>query len=342
MHDVDGDRVCGIFAEVFEVDSVAIDDDFFALGGDSLLATSLMAAIEKEFRVALPISVLLEAATPRAVQAAISAATGKPTGDALVVVNDEGTGPPLCCVHGMGGEAVFPRHLADSLGKQRPIYGFRAIGLLAGERPLDTVEEIASNYLAALRRVRPHGPYVVLGHCGGSMIAYEMAQQLVAAREPVAGLVLIDPAHNRVTAPYLFSSGPSLAHVQAAFRRHVAEIQAKFDAPGDLADGRRRMLVKTALHSAIAAYSPARFSGPTLLMYTTARKQVLLNPARGFPTLLSNCERVEVQSGHMNMFQEHMPELIAAIAAFLKRTVVAADVAPLGDGRIAVRGAAPF
>ncbi|MEX0853324.1 MAG: alpha/beta fold hydrolase [Bauldia sp.] len=314
--------IARLFAEVFVAKSVEADDSFFRLGGDSLLAVALMAGIEKEFGTALSIATLLEAPTPRLLATAIFKAATERVGDALIVVRGEGRGPPLCCVHGLTGEVVFPQKLADALGVGRPVYGFRALGFQAGERPLETIEQIASNYLAALRRVPGTGPSVLLGHCGGSLIAYEMALQLTAAGETVAGLVLIDPAYDERIAPYLFKSGLSLKLAQAEWRKRAKAIQFTVDRKPDMPHAERGKTVRHALVAAAASYVPRPFDGKTLLLHTTARKDALLNPERGYPTLLPDCEAVEINSDHRNMF-DHMPEVVAAIAPFLDR------VAPL-------------
>ncbi|MEX0853322.1 MAG: alpha/beta fold hydrolase [Bauldia sp.] len=324
--------VCRLFGEAFNDAAIEFDADFFELGGDSMLATSLIASIEKEFDVALPISILLEAPTPRALAAVIFKAAAERVGDALVIAREAGSAPPLCCVHGMNGETVFQRRLADALVGDRPIYALRAIGLQAGERPLETVEQIASNYIAAVRRVRGAGPYVLLGHCGGSLIAAEMAQQLTAAGETVAGLIMIDPAHDKTVAPYLFLSGLSLKLAQSEMKKRIATIQDLFERKPDFSRADRRKVIQAALFAAIGSYAPKPYAGKTLLLYTTSRKQVLLDPTRGFPTLLGDYETVEIKTDHGNMFEHHLPNIVAAIAPFLDR-VAAAESHPVQASR---------
>ena len=52
---------------------------------------------------------------------------------------------------------------------------------------------IARHYTGAMGRIQARGPYYLGGYCIGGVIAFEMAQQLQAAGERVACLVLIDP-----------------------------------------------------------------------------------------------------------------------------------------------------
>jgi thioesterase domain-containing protein/acyl carrier protein len=315
--------VAGLFADVFEVESVNPDDNFFHMGGDSLLAATLMAAIETRFGTALSISTLLEAPTPRKLAEGLLEATIDRAGDALVVVRGGGKGPAIFCVHGINGVAFFPRKLAEALGEDRPICGFRAIGLQSGERPFATVEEIAENYLAALRRVQKEGPYLLLGHCGCSLVAYEMAQQLTAAGESVAGLMLIDPLSYENVAPYLFNSGLALRLIHVEWEKRAKALQSYVDRTPDMTLEDRSKTVRAAMVAAVTRYVPKPFGGKTLLLCTTARKKALLNPQRGLPTLAPDCQVVEIKSVHGDIFEQHMPEIVAAIAPFMNR------VAPL-------------
>jgi len=92
----------------------------------------------------------------------------------------------------MFGNVLNLRHLAHQIGADRPFYGVQARGLFGDEQPHETFEEMARDYLDEVRSVQPHGPYLLGGFSGGGLAAYEMAQQLVAAGEEVALLVMLD------------------------------------------------------------------------------------------------------------------------------------------------------
>lgn len=111
----------------------------------------------------------------------------------LVEIQPEGTRPPIFGVHPMNGEVYFYHKLVPLLGPDQPIYGLRARGMDGREAPLTRIEDMASAYLQEVTQVQPHGPYLILGRCMGSRIAFEMAQQLVRRGETVALLGLIDP-----------------------------------------------------------------------------------------------------------------------------------------------------
>ena len=99
---------------------------------------------------------------------------------------------PFFLVAGMFGNVLNLRHLAHLLGTDRPFYGLQARGLYGDEEPHETFEEAAADYIAELRTVQPHGPYLLGGFSGGGITAYEMARQLEADGEEVALLVMLD------------------------------------------------------------------------------------------------------------------------------------------------------
>ncbi|HHB81507.1 MAG TPA: polyketide synthase, partial [Aliiroseovarius sp.] len=103
-----------------------------------------------------------------------------------------GEATPFFLVAGMFGNVLNLRHLAHLLGADRPFYGLQAKGLLGNEAPHDDVAEAAASMIAEMRQVQPHGPYLLGGFSGGGITAYEIAQQLEAAGEKVALVVLLD------------------------------------------------------------------------------------------------------------------------------------------------------
>jgi phthiocerol/phenolphthiocerol synthesis type-I polyketide synthase E len=186
----------GSFQELFRLNEVGIHDDFFALGGDSLLALRLTAWISDRFGVRLALKEVLEAPTVATLALRLGRAEGAApvarTGPSCLVRLQEGTrGTPLFFVHAAGGEALFYRELARSIGPARPAYGFQAVGL-EGAPCHTSVEEMAAHYLAALRTVRPAGPYLLVGASFGGSIIFEMARRLTAEGHAVPLCAMLD------------------------------------------------------------------------------------------------------------------------------------------------------
>ncbi len=195
----------GFWSDLLGVADVGVMDDFFALGGHSLIAVRLFAMVKKTYRTDFPISVLFEAPTIAACAALIEERIGPVTGDApkvtpirrfahLVPMHEREGGPktPFFLVAGMFGNVLNLRHLAQLLGGDRPFWGLQARGLYGDQAPHATLPEAAADYILEMRQVQPHGPYLIGGFSGGGLTAWEMARQLEAAGEEVALLALLD------------------------------------------------------------------------------------------------------------------------------------------------------
>ncbi|MDZ4136931.1 MAG: thioesterase domain-containing protein, partial [Paracoccaceae bacterium] len=233
----------GFWQDLLGVGQVGVQDDFFALGGHSLIAVRLFAMVRKAYRVDFPISVLFEAPTIAACAALIETRIGPQDGGVagnptnaptrrfthLVAMHEKDGGQkvPFFLVAGMFGNVLNLRHLAQLLGGDRPFYGLQARGLYGDQPPHDTLRDAAADYIAELRQVQPHGPYLIGGFSGGGLTAWEMAHQLEDAGETVALLVLLDtPLPMR----------PALRRADKALIK-LAEVRAK--GPGYLLDWAR-------------------------------------------------------------------------------------------------------
>ncbi|MBD6620400.1 amino acid adenylation domain-containing protein [Komarekiella sp. 'clone 1'] len=180
-----------IWAEVLNVENVGIHDNFFDLGGNSLLAVRLLDQINKQFECNLPLSNLFLNQTIESLEIALNSQTYSLSRSSLVPIQTNGSNPPFFCVHPIFG-VVFPYYeLAHQLGINQPFYGLQPIGI-DGETPLNRIEDMASHYIKALRSVQPKGPYFLGGWSFGGWVAFEMAQQLQNSGEEVALLAVLD------------------------------------------------------------------------------------------------------------------------------------------------------
>ncbi|AEG94151.1 type I polyketide synthase [Ramlibacter tataouinensis] len=204
--------------ELLGVDEVTREDDFFALGGHSLAAVRLFARIRKQFSVDLPLATLFEAPTLGRLAALVAqhggiamapAASEAPAAPAkapatVVPLGKRAWSPlveicrgqpgrrPLFCVHGAGGNVLNFKVISDRLGPEQPFYGLQAQGVDGRLLPLSTVEEMAAQYVQAVRTVDPQGPYRLAGYSAGGVIALEMAQMLRKDGAQVELLAMID------------------------------------------------------------------------------------------------------------------------------------------------------
>ena len=181
-----------LWQRVLDVPEVSPDDDFFALGGHSILAAQLFALIERELGCSVPLATLYDAATPRALASVLSLGTKVEDWQSLVAINRSGDRPPLFLVHSADGRVLPYRDLAAHLGPDQPVFGLQSAGL-DGRSPIDAqFEHVAQRYVDEIRQVQPHGPYMLSGYRLGGTLALEMAQQLTSSGETVGLLAMIE------------------------------------------------------------------------------------------------------------------------------------------------------
>ncbi|MGH9020883.1 MAG: non-ribosomal peptide synthetase, partial [Acidimicrobiales bacterium] len=181
-----------LWQEVIGVRRIGLDDDFFDLGGHSLLAVELFAAIERATGARLRLATIFEAPTVARMAHVLRASGVDAEVGSLVALTTTGDRTPIFAVTAGDGNAVGFGPLARRLGSDQPFYVLQPRGL-DGTAPLHrSVEAMAGFYVEEIRTVQPTGPYVLVGRCFGSLVAYEMARQLEATGEVVALLASID------------------------------------------------------------------------------------------------------------------------------------------------------
>ncbi|NJO16202.1 MAG: acyltransferase domain-containing protein [Thioploca sp.] len=193
-------QIAKVWQEVFSIASLGIHDNFFELGGDSLIAVSLAIKLRDLLQISLPPQSVLQSPTIAQLAELIVShhsdfnASKQPlqTVSPLVAIRSTGSKVPFFCIHPVGGNIFCYTELAHYLDLEQPVYGLQAKGLDGQEEPLTQVEDMAKEYLNALQRIQPHGPYLLGGWSFGGVVAFEMAQQLRKQDQQVALLALFD------------------------------------------------------------------------------------------------------------------------------------------------------
>ncbi|MGF1424992.1 amino acid adenylation domain-containing protein [Kitasatospora sp. LaBMicrA B282] len=196
------------WGQALKYDEVSAADEFFAAGGNSLIAVALVNRINREFGTRLPLQVVFEAPRLADLAARIEHDSGTPA-SRLVRLHD-GAAPedagqpsdvaPVFCWPGLGGYPMNLRLLGQRAALGRPFYGVQAQGINAGEQPYPTVQQMAAADLAEIRRLQPAGPYRLWGYSFGARVAFETAWQLEQLGETVDQLLLICPGNPKVGA----------------------------------------------------------------------------------------------------------------------------------------------
>jgi len=359
-------RLAGFWSDLLGLEQVGAEDSFFDLGGHSLIAVRLFGMIRKAYRVDLPISILFEAPTIRACAALIEAQIGPQEAgqDApapqepqrrfthLVPMHRGEGGPktPFFLVAGMFGNVLNLRHLAHLLGEDRPFYGLQARGLYGGAAPHDDLTEAATDMIGELRQIQPHGPYLLGGFSGGGITAYEMAQQLHAAGEEVALIVMLDtplpqrrPLSRRdrlmIQGQELKAGGP-LYPLRWAARRLAWEITKRRPKPASETDAHHfhDSAIEAAFYRAIAKYQVRPWAGALHLFrpplvgkwqvsdgrWVSSERAYVL-PDNDWSGFAPQVQVTEVPGTHDSMVLE--PN-VRVLAARLRRVIAAAESLP--------------
>jgi amino acid adenylation domain-containing protein len=189
------ERLARLWAEALRLERVGIHDNFFEIGGDSLMATGLFARIEAEFGQSTPLAILFRAQTIADLAGVLTNLTESgPSRSTFAIGNGNSRRPPLFVVHGMDGDLGQWRHLMEHLGSARNVYGLKLPGENGVAQPFTSIEALAGYHVDRMCNVQPEGPYHVAGYSFGAKVALEIAQQLLASGRLVGLLGSIDSA----------------------------------------------------------------------------------------------------------------------------------------------------
>lgn len=198
------ERLAEVWCKELGLISVGVNHNFFEVGGSSLQAAMVTTNLSTELGQHVPTALLFDLASiaqvaqrlvelyPETIakrfgESAVAFYAESARGDRsaggsnhplLAPLKPTGTKPPIFMVHPPGGIVVCYRELAQSLESDQPLWAIRSRGLHGKERLPESIEEMASEYIEAIRTVQPEGPYMLGGWSLGGLVAYEMAKQL--------------------------------------------------------------------------------------------------------------------------------------------------------------------
>jgi len=321
-HDALELQLVQIWEDLLQRRPVGVDEDFFELGGDSLLAMSLLARVSQETGYNLPTSGILQARTIEKLARALREGVPPENWSPIVPIQPEGTNRPFFCVHPGGGNVLCYLGLSKWLGGDWPFFGVQCPGIDGVREPLHTAEEMAREYVAALMRVQPRGPYALGGWSVGGVLALEMAQQLTAAGHRVAPLAIFDsgalyacailtamfPKGEMGTLDWLRMPGDQQV---AEFRRRSAPARLVPDNADDALAGRIARLFASNMR-ALLNYSPRPYAGRIVLFQASeAIVKKRFEPRYEWPRLCEHVEVLEVPGNHLTMIYEPHVRVLA-------------------------------
>jgi thioesterase domain-containing protein len=282
--------LAGIWSEVLGLEQVGICDNFFALGGDSLLAARVNQDVQSGFDTELPLSMIFQAPTVEQLASVLTENGKEIVGESLVMLRDGESGPPVFCLPGMLGNVYNDLgDLARYLGPERPVYG-----LQDGIQNPSKIEALAAHYVDEVRRVQPEGPYFLVGVCSGGTIAFEMAQQLRIRGQRVAMLALVEPAPLYV--PGLGTYYTLVSHILRQLARrfgHHSRNVSGLNSPEQRTYIRLRRKI-IANQWALRHYTPEPYPGSIHLFLTDETLDLPDNPRLGWREMATG--RVEIHA----------------------------------------------
>jgi acetoacetyl-CoA synthetase len=306
---------------------IGADDDFFDLGGDSVLALQLFHEIGRATGRLLPITTIYEASTPARLKAALDQAADTPFSP--LVLLKQGTGEPVFIAHGIGGNVVELRKLSQSVHTPRPVYGIQAKGVDGAEKPLQSIAAMVEYYLPHLRAVQPHGPYFLCGYSFGGLVAMELARRLQVEGETIALLGFIDSfPHPRRFPPRVrmavrlrmardtFRTLPFAAACRAVFAKLRG--RGNWGKPSiDFAEhGANAAAIQLVYDRSIAAlnrYRPRHYPG-VVAFFLPAASIVPVAPHRVWGKFVARLTLHRVRGDHTSMVRDHAADLAAAMS----------------------------
>ncbi|AXA91301.1 non-ribosomal peptide synthetase [Massilia sp. YMA4] len=346
--------IAALWAELLGVERVGRHDNFFDLGGYSLMVFQVIEGLkQKGYNAALQ-DVLLAQELSALAQLITANNGGAPASSQWVTIRRGGTRPPLVFIHEPSGEVLSYERLARHIDDEVGLYGIRADR--AAVTAQTTYEQLAESYVRILREALPQGPYRLAGWSAGGVLAYEVARQLVAQGQEVQFVGLIDSWLRgtagatagaigladklMLLASYIEYQGYQLADAETAQLMAAADLPAALDlARGqrwlgkdiDAADFEARIALAYHLRQAAHAYAAQPVDAPVHLF--TADPREAADPANGWGTVLRGRLQVYPIGGdHWSLMMEparagRLGGAMAAVLAGIDGTVTLAEPA---------------
>ncbi|MTI47958.1 MAG: amino acid adenylation domain-containing protein [Firmicutes bacterium] len=181
-----------IWEEVLNTSNIQVYDNFFTVGGHSMLVMTLINKIHNKFGIQLPISTLFERSTIAELADKIRDNVQQPTSIMVNIQKGNGDMPPLFLIHPHGGGVYCYYNLVKHLGADVNVYGIQAVGLDSDYKPIDSLDRIVECYLEEIRAKQAIGPYLIGGWSFGGIVAYEIARRLEEMGEEIGFLGMLD------------------------------------------------------------------------------------------------------------------------------------------------------
>jgi amino acid adenylation domain-containing protein len=300
-----------IWQELLNIRPIGVRDHFFELGGDSLLAVSMLAHVERQCGRIISPATFAAAPTIEALTEALVRDEADTGFRPLTVLEGHGAGTPFVFLHGdYFGGGFYCQSLARVLVDDRPFIALQPHGLGAEPIP-STIEAMAADRLEVLRAAQPRGPYLLGGYCNGALVAFEMARRLVALGEKVQFLLLIAPTTAKLAPRSPASSPDGNELTPPTGPKPISNLMS-------LEPAERRRTLADIYNRAVADYRPRPYIGPVTIFQPSLDPIRGNHPARGWNEVAKKVDVFLVPGGHFTAITQHAPVLGRQLRACLR------------------------
>lgn len=329
-----------IWERALDSSPISAEDNFFDLGGDSILALKLFTEISKVCGVELPPVTIYEAPTIRAL-AAVLEHPEKFHFPALTLLKEGKESLPIFVTHGIGGNVMDFFQVVKHIRTDQPIYGLQSKGINGVEEPHERIEDMAEYFLEAVRERQPHGPYYLMGYSLGGLVVLEMAQRLTAEGEKIGLLVLLEAYPHRrylqLEQNLRLLARRAVRHLRVLsdlparraldYLLHPAErlvytkngISKKNGLPLDLWFTPAMQEMRDRAYLGLKNYRPRFYSGSIKFMRAERVTDFPANAEAVWRRLAKEFESVTVPGDHLEIMNTHFELVGAALSRYLQQ-----------------------
>ena len=308
-----------IWQRVLQLPSVGADDNFFDLGGDSALALELFNEIALASGRELPPVMIYHAPTITALAGLLEQPT-TPRVPPLVRLKSGSEEPPVFIAHGLGGSVMDFFQVVKHIQTPRAIHGMQAKGIDGVEEPLDRIEDMARYSLDAVKQVQPHGPYLLIGFSLGGLVALEMAQQLIAEKEKIGLLLMLDsyPHVSRLSRGQRARLSSRQTWRRFARRLHWLGVKPPYQTTVETSPSAALQHFRYTSYLALERYQPRFYPGKINFVRAAIPTDFPANPTAIWSPLANELELKTVPGDHLGIMTTHFESLASVISGFLR------------------------
>lgn len=333
-----------IWQRVLQRPLIGVNHNFFGLGGGIHLADRLFDAIAQECGRELPSSTIYHAPTITQLASLLEQPV-LPRFSPFVELKAGSKQPAILIVHGLAGTVPFFELARNMATDDHPVYGIQAKGLDGMEEPLDRVEDMAAFYLRSIRKLQPHGPYILIGYSFGGLVALEMAESMREVGEEVALLALVDaypdPHYmlsrqrlllgiqrigSRISEIRSRSARNALSYIVRGLkhRLHIGEVPENADPPPGTSPRSfeyTTLQIKKKAYLALVRYRPRVYRGKIRFIKSQSDWYFPADPAAVWSRLATEFKFETVPGGHLDMLTSDVKVLADVLSRYIQEAL---------------------